>query len=75
MFHRLIIPASVVFIILAVTGFTQTTTQPKRQPAQGDLKVGDTAPDFTIKDLEGKVTTTLSKLKGKPVVLIFGSCT
>ena len=47
----------------------------KRKPLVGTLKVGDTAPDFTIKDVEGKETTVLSKLQGKPVVLIFGSCT
>src|SRR5947199_178019 len=42
---------------------------------QGNLKVGDAAPAFTVKDVDGKVATTLSDLKGKPVVLIFGSCT
>ena len=48
--------------------------QPPRA-GQGTLKVGDTAPDFTVMDVEGKVTTRLSDLQGKPVVLIFGSCT
>jgi cytochrome oxidase Cu insertion factor (SCO1/SenC/PrrC family) len=47
----------------------------KRKPLQGNLKIGDAAPDFTIKDIDGKVETTLSKFQGKPVVLIFGSCT
>jgi hypothetical protein len=45
------------------------------RPRAGDLKVGDRAPDFTVQDVEGKVTTRLAGLKGKPVVLIFGSCT
>lgn len=45
------------------------------RPREGDLKVGATAPDFTVKDVEGKKTVKLSELKGKPVVLIFGSCT
>ena len=45
------------------------------RPRQGDLKVGDAAPDFTVKDVQGKKAVTLSELKGKPVVLIFGSCT
>jgi len=45
------------------------------RPRQGNLKVNDAAPDFTIKDVDGKLTTKLSDLKGKPVVLIFGSCT
>jgi len=42
---------------------------------EGTLKVGDSAPVFTVKDVEGKETTKLADLKGKPVVLIFGSCT
>lgn len=45
------------------------------RPQEGTLKVGDTAPDFTVQDVEGKKTVKLSALKGKPVVLIFGSCT
>jgi cytochrome oxidase Cu insertion factor (SCO1/SenC/PrrC family) len=45
------------------------------RPREGDLKVGDAAPDFTVKDVDGKVATRLSELKGKPAVLIFGSCT
>jgi cytochrome oxidase Cu insertion factor (SCO1/SenC/PrrC family) len=39
------------------------------------LKEGDAAPDFTLKDADGKNPVKLSELKGKPVVLIFGSCT
>ncbi|HYV37428.1 MAG TPA: hypothetical protein VE988_17110 [Gemmataceae bacterium] len=73
MFHRLFAAATLIACLTALTA--AQSTQPKRQPVQGDLKVGDAAPDFTIKDLEGKVATTLSKLQGKPVVLIFGSCT
>ena len=45
------------------------------RPRQGDLKVGDAAPDFTVKDVRGKKAVKLSDLKGRPVVLIFGSCT
>jgi cytochrome oxidase Cu insertion factor (SCO1/SenC/PrrC family) len=41
----------------------------------GDLKEGDAALDFTLSDSEGKNAVKLSDLKGKPVVLIFGSCT
>jgi cytochrome oxidase Cu insertion factor (SCO1/SenC/PrrC family) len=59
---------------MAVLSFARAQ-QPSRRPMPGDLKVGDAAPDFTIKDIDGKVGTTLSKLQGKPVVLIFGSCT
>jgi thiol-disulfide isomerase/thioredoxin len=39
-------------------------------------KVGDTAPDFTLKTADGKKSVTLSKLAGhKPVVLVFGNFT
>lgn len=46
-----------------------------QRPREGDLKVGNAAPDFTVKDVQGKQTVKLSDLQGKPVVLIFGSCT
>lgn len=50
---------------------------PNQRPSQrqGNLQVGDAAPDFTVPDVDGKKTVKLSDLKGKPVVLIFGSCT
>ena len=41
----------------------------------GDLKEGGPAADFTLKDADGRNPVTLSNLQGKPVVLIFGSCT
>lgn len=37
-------------------------------PGQPELKVGDAAPDFTLQASDGK-TYSLSKLKGKAVVL------
>lgn len=46
-----------------------------QQRRDGALKVGDAATDFTVKDMEGKKSVKLSDLRGKPVVLIFGSCT
>lgn len=40
------------------------------------VQVGDPAPDFTLKTMDGKREVTLSEFKGKsPVVLIFGSYT
>ena len=42
---------------------------------QGELQVGDAAPDFALQDVTGEKTVKLSELKGLPVVLIFGSCT
>jgi peroxiredoxin len=43
--------------------------------SQGTLRDGDTAPDFTLPALDGRSTVTLSSLRGRPVVLVFGSCT
>lgn len=58
---------------LLVTALAVEAQQPQRR--EGDLKEGAPAPDFTVKDGEGQKTVKLSELKGKPVVLIFGSCT
>jgi Ca2+-binding EF-hand superfamily protein len=38
-------------------------------------KLGDEAPDFTLPTHDGSQTITLSKSRGKPVILIFGSFT
>ena len=38
-------------------------------------KPGEDAPDFTLPTHDGKETITLSKSRGKPVILIFGSFT
>ena len=62
----------------ALTGCAQTApTDGPTEPLdrEGDLQVGDSAPDFTLTELEGKLPVTLSRLTGKPVVLYFGSCT
>jgi cytochrome oxidase Cu insertion factor (SCO1/SenC/PrrC family) len=55
-------------------GLAAAAAAPPR-PRDGNLKVGDAAPDFALQDLAGKTTVKLSALKGKPVVLVFGSCT
>ena len=47
--------------------------EPKRE--QGNLKVGDLAPAFELADVDGKNKVKFADLKGKPVVLVFGSCT
>lgn len=42
----------------------------------GHLHVGDSAPDFTLKTLDGSAQVQLSSFRNsKPVVLIFGSYT
>ena len=39
-------------------------------------RVGDLAPDFTLSDLSGKESVTLSEFRSKkPVALVFGSFT
>jgi hypothetical protein len=41
----------------------------------GHLQVGDAAPDFTLKTVDGSKQVALSSLRGQPVVLVFGSYT
>ncbi|HVH88320.1 MAG TPA: hypothetical protein VM912_16490 [Terriglobales bacterium] len=42
----------------------------------GNLKVGDTAPDFTLSTLDKTAHVSLSSLRSdKPLVLVFGSYT
>ena len=50
----------------------------KLKPVDSELKVksGDLAPDFTLYDIEGRESITLSDFRGKkPVALVFGSFT
>lgn len=63
----------VIGLTLAVWTSGLLAQRPKR--GDGDLKVGDAAADFTLHDTDRELSVTLSDLKGKPVVLIFGSCT
>ena len=52
----------------------QDPQRPSRRPVA--LQVGDIAPTFKLKSLDGKTETDLASFKGKkPVVLIFGSYT
>jgi len=68
-------------IVAATPLFSQEATE-KQAKRDGDfrtpdkLKVGDVAPDFTLKSLDGKQTVRLAQFRGQqPVVLIFGSYT
>lgn len=74
------------FVLILTTSLSQAADENARQQqqqrqgarpniSQGTLKDGDAAPDFTLQDIEGKKTVKLSELRGKPAVLIFGSCT
>ena len=47
----------------------------KLKPREGKLQVGHAVPAFELHELQGKNPVSLEKLKGKPTVLIFGSCT
>jgi ketosteroid isomerase-like protein len=64
----------------AIQSRGQFMTRFHRQP-DGSLKVirgpriGDRAPDFTLNSMKGGGKVQLSVLRGKPVVLIFGSYT
>ena len=50
--------------------------KPKARESRPSLKVGDIAPTFKLKSLDGKSETDLADFKHKkPVVLIFGSYT
>lgn len=60
--------------VLAVLLTAPAWAQPAPKKAD-DLKEGSPSPDFTLQDMAGKKTVKLSELKGKPVVLVFGSCT
>ena len=54
------------------------TRKPFNRPgrAADTLKVGDLAPNFSLKNLDGPNKITLSDHRGKkPVVLVFGSYT
>ena len=54
---------------------TISAPQQSLKPRQGSLKPGDTAPAFILKQLGSDKSIKLADLKGKPVVLVFGSCT
>ena len=45
------------------------------QARAGTVKPGDVAPDFRLPTLDHKSEVELSALRGKPVVLVFGSYT
>lgn len=61
------------------TGNRERTGDSKQRANRGRaaaLKVGDSAPTFKLKSLDGKSETNLASFRGKkPVVLIFGSYT
>jgi hypothetical protein len=73
-----------VLAVLAVAGLIYMIGGPRSligmlrydQRREGDLKVGDRAPDVSLVSLDGKTPVRLSsEIGGKPTVLVFGSFT
>ena len=72
-----------IITVVALLGATQLHAQQQNRGGKrgGDLRapdtlqLGDAAPDFKLKSKDGKQEVQLSKLRDKPVVLIFGSYT
>ena len=58
----------IALVALATTAFGQAAAPPKAPTTH--LKVGDTAPDFTLTDTTGK-PVKLGDYRGKTVVLAF----
>ena len=65
------IPTSVFFILAALFWLPSTVICAENpSPYAIESLTGQTAPDFTLKDLDGK-SVTLSSYKGKVVILVF----
>jgi len=65
-------------IASAPTVSTDATSRPSddaRAAPRKDLVVGDVAPDFTLSETTGENPVTLHALRGRPTIVIFGSCT
>ena len=71
-------------LILAAVAYAAYSIGPRNiigmlrydQRREGDLKVGDKAPDVVLKALDGVTDVRLlDTMRGKPLVLIFGSYT
>jgi peroxiredoxin len=57
-------------------GFRRSLMASQKELDSKAPRAGDLAPDFTLHDIEGKDSVTLSDFRGKkPVALVFGSFT
>jgi hypothetical protein len=73
----------VLAVVLGVAAFMVWKIGPRNvvgmirydQRRDGDLKVGDRAPEVALVGLDGKSRVPLVAGRGKPLVLIFGSFT
>jgi peroxiredoxin len=62
-------------LLTGMTAFAQQR-RPGDLRSNVNLQIGDPAPDFKLKTLDGKREVQLSSFKGRrPVVLVFGSYT
>ncbi len=64
-----------VLLLLATSDVAAQQNGKGKGSREGNLTVGQLAPDFELKTVDTKKSVKLSSLKGKPAVLIFGSCT
>lgn len=71
---RFDIAVGAVALILTVAVET-AGQQPKQRPREGTLKVGDAAPALAAEVLAPGTAVKLADLRGRPTVLVFGSCT
>lgn len=76
---RLILTFAVVAMtvpFLATDAEAQRRGRRGKQKDENALTVGEMAPDFTLKSLDGDTQTELASFRGeKPVILFFGSYT
>lgn len=70
-----VLPVLLGFLALGCSRTPHLAPGKGESPVHAGLRVGDSAPDFTLDQLDGKKTVTISQLTDKPVVLYFGSCT
>ena len=67
--RNILIVLGIVFVALFATIELKGNVPPSPSPATG-VQIGSTAPDFTLKDLNGN-SVKLSDLRGKPVYINF----
>lgn len=67
--RKILIVLGIIFVVLFAAVLLKSTPTPSVTQATGP-QIGFTAPDFTLKDLNGNIVK-LSDLRGKPVYLNF----
>lgn len=74
--RKTIVIASAVLALVAGAALGQEGRRARPGRADNALKVGQKAPEFTLKSQDGKQEFNLASFRGKkPVVLFFGSYT